>query len=88
MVAAGLALVCSTRSKYTHFVIDLKDLSLKEKFICPRATAYPFQMPWPPAGLVPTYPCAGMSEFALSLLSAGLLLALESHIPITIAYGI
>jgi hypothetical protein len=62
MVSAGLALVCSTHSKYTHFVIDLKDLSLKDKFLCHRATAYPFQMPWPPAGLVATYPCAGMSE--------------------------
>ncbi|XBJ14290.1 hypothetical protein VPH35_006350 [Triticum aestivum] len=57
MVAAGLAIVYCMSCKYSHFVIDLKDLSLKDKFRCHRTMAYPFQMPWPPAALVPTSPC-------------------------------
>ncbi|KAM0905030.1 hypothetical protein ACQ4PT_017633 [Festuca glaucescens] len=57
MVAAGLALVFCIGSKYSHIIIDLKNLSLKDKFLCHRSMAYPFQMPWPPAGLVAT--CEG-----------------------------
>ncbi|KAF6992518.1 hypothetical protein CFC21_009503, partial [Triticum aestivum] len=57
MVAAGLAIVYCVSSKYSHIVIDLKDLSLKDKFRCHRCMAFPFQMPWPPAGLVATSTC-------------------------------
>ncbi|KAF6993226.1 hypothetical protein CFC21_010146 [Triticum aestivum] len=57
MVAAGMAIVYCMSCKFSHFVIDLKDLSLMEKFRCHRTMAYPFQMPWPPAALVPTSPC-------------------------------
>lgn len=78
MVVAGLALVHCVGSKYSHFVIDLKNLSLKDKFPCHRSMAYPYQMPWPPAGLLATstcerstpqtYACGGMSGFAVSLI--------------------
>ncbi|XBJ22213.1 hypothetical protein VPH35_000641 [Triticum aestivum] len=57
MVAAGIAIVYCMSCKYFHFVFDLKDLSLKDKFRCHRTMAYPFQMPWPPAALAPTSPC-------------------------------
>ncbi|CAM0958429.1 unnamed protein product [Alopecurus aequalis] len=57
MVSAGLAILCCTGSKYSHFVIDLKNLSLRDKFLCHRSMAYPFQMTWPPAGLVATSTC-------------------------------
>ncbi|XBJ14295.1 hypothetical protein VPH35_006355 [Triticum aestivum] len=57
MVAAGLEIVYCMSCKFSHFVIDLKDLSLMDKFRCHRTMAYPFQMPWPPAALVPTSPC-------------------------------
>ncbi|KAF6998054.1 hypothetical protein CFC21_014214 [Triticum aestivum] len=57
MVSAGLAIVYCVSSKYSHIVIDLKDLSLKDKFRCHRCMAFPFQMPWPPAGLVATPTC-------------------------------
>ncbi|KAK1692467.1 hypothetical protein QYE76_009164 [Lolium multiflorum] len=52
MVAAGLALVFCMAGKYSHIIIDLKNMSLKDKFLCHRSMAYPFQMPWPPAALV------------------------------------
>ncbi|CAM0958419.1 unnamed protein product [Alopecurus aequalis] len=54
MVSAGLAILCCTGNKYSHFVIDLKNLSLRDKFLCHRSMAYPFLMTWPPAGLVAT----------------------------------
>uniref|UniRef100_A0ACD5W7D9 Uncharacterized protein n=1 Tax=Avena sativa TaxID=4498 RepID=A0ACD5W7D9_AVESA len=54
MVSAGLALVFCIASKYSHILIDLKNLSLKDKFLCHRSMAYPLQMPWPPAGLLAT----------------------------------
>uniref|UniRef100_A0ACD5WJS4 Uncharacterized protein n=2 Tax=Avena sativa TaxID=4498 RepID=A0ACD5WJS4_AVESA len=58
MVSAGQALVYSTGGKYSHFVIDLKSLTLKDKFLCHRyMAAYPFQMAWPPAGFVATSTC-------------------------------
>ncbi|XP_047086779.1 uncharacterized protein LOC124698335 [Lolium rigidum] len=54
MVSAGLALIYSKGTKYSHFIIDLNNLSIKDKFLCHRSMAYPFQMTWPPAGFVPT----------------------------------
>nr|XP_051214326.1 uncharacterized protein LOC127332108 isoform X3 [Lolium perenne] len=54
MVSAGLALIYSKGTKYSHFLIDLNNLSIKDKFLCHRSVAYPFQMAWPPAGFVPT----------------------------------
>ncbi|KAF6992516.1 hypothetical protein CFC21_009501 [Triticum aestivum] len=59
MVCAGLAIVYCASSKYSHIVIDLKDLSLKDKFRCHRCMAFPFQMPWPPAGLAASSTCEG-----------------------------
>ncbi|XBJ14289.1 hypothetical protein VPH35_006349 [Triticum aestivum] len=40
MVAAGLAIVYCMSCKFSHFVIDLKDLSLMDKFRCHRTMAY------------------------------------------------
>ncbi|KAF6986817.1 hypothetical protein CFC21_004535 [Triticum aestivum] len=57
MVSAGLAIVYCVSSKYSHIVIDLKDPSLQDKFRCHRYMAFPFQMPWPPTGLVATSTC-------------------------------
>lgn len=56
-VVAGLALVHCVGGKHYRFVIDLKNLSLKDKFLCHRSVAYPYQMPWPPAGLLATSTC-------------------------------
>jgi hypothetical protein len=68
MVSAGLALIYSKGTKYSHFLIDLNNLSIKDKFLCHRSVAYPFQMAWPPAGFVPTSTpqtsaCRGMLQF-------------------------
>uniref|UniRef100_A0ACD6A0P8 Uncharacterized protein n=1 Tax=Avena sativa TaxID=4498 RepID=A0ACD6A0P8_AVESA len=57
IVVAGQAIVYCMGTKYSHFVTDLKNLMLKDKFLCHRAMAYPFQMTWPPAGLVATSTC-------------------------------
>uniref|UniRef100_A0ACD5TYE3 Uncharacterized protein n=3 Tax=Avena sativa TaxID=4498 RepID=A0ACD5TYE3_AVESA len=57
MVAAGQAIVYCMGTKYSHYVIDLKSLSLKDKFLCHRSMGYPFQMTWPPAGLVAASTC-------------------------------
>ncbi|XP_047088424.1 uncharacterized protein LOC124700317 isoform X5 [Lolium rigidum] len=54
MVSAGLALIYSKGTKYSHFLIDLNNLSIKDKFLCHHSMAYPFQMAWPPAGFLPT----------------------------------
>jgi hypothetical protein len=51
-VVAGLAIVWA--ADFQYYALDLKDLSLKATFsnLGP-TTAYPFQLPWPPAGLTP-----------------------------------
>ncbi|VAH01110.1 unnamed protein product [Triticum turgidum subsp. durum] len=54
VVSAGLATVYCASSEFSHFVIDLKDMSLKNKFRCHRSTAFTFQMRWPPTALVHT----------------------------------
>jgi hypothetical protein len=45
--------VCS-RTTHHHFVVDLKTCSMKEKFEFHGQSAYPMQMPWPPAFSGPT----------------------------------
>ncbi|XP_037473443.1 uncharacterized protein LOC119349474 [Triticum dicoccoides] len=57
LVVAGLALVHCVGGKHYCLVIDLKNLSLKDKFLCHHCVAYPYQMPWPPAGLLATSTC-------------------------------
>jgi hypothetical protein len=52
-ISNGIALVCS-RTAHHHFVVDLKTCSMKEKFEFHGQSAYPMQMPWPPAFSGPT----------------------------------
>jgi hypothetical protein len=56
-VVAGLVIVWSPGQitcHYYHYAIDLKNLSLKAKLShLDVTTVYPFQLPWPPAGLTP-----------------------------------
>jgi hypothetical protein len=58
-VAAGLVIVwagnAGSFNSFQHYVIDLKNLSLKAIFSdIGTITACPFQLRWPPAGLTPT----------------------------------